>query len=286
MTILRRALPLLFLALLAQSQAAEFSPRIVGGTVSPSAPSWMAALLYSPAGQTPTYYCAGALISSQWVVTAAHCVASPFDNPSQLRLVIGERDLSQVREYRRVDRILQYPGWDTTTFEGDIAVLHLETNAPGSPLPLAGANDAERLPLGTPMRAYGWGTTVADDVTGEAVSDLLRQVDLPFLGFSSLLAPDHFLAGGEAGRDVCFGDSGGPLIYQGVLYGITSFGVPVCAQAGLPSAFTAVGHHLAWLQATTGVATARPSSSGSGGGGMDFMLLILPLLLWWRRQTA
>ena len=62
-------------------------------------------------------------------------------------------------------------------------------------------------------------------------------------------------AGGEAGRDSCSGDAGGPLMSEGeinnghrfVQYGIISFGPSNCGTRGYPSIYTRVSHYMDWI---------------------------------------
>ena len=49
------------------------------------------------------------------------------------------------------------------------------------------------------------------------------------------------------------GDSGGPLNYNGMTYGITSFGASVGCEKGYPDAFTRVNYYLDWIETKTGV---------------------------------
>lgn len=53
----------------------------------------------------------------------------------------------------------------------------------------------------------------------------------------------------QAQRNICFGDSGGPLLLTGsstakdVQLGITSFSFPVCALPGMPGVFTFIPNY-------------------------------------------
>lgn len=52
----------------------------------------------------------------------------------------------------------------------------------------------------------------------------------------------------QAGKGVCFGDSGGPAIQNGKLVGIISWGSG-CGQKNKPGVFTRVGNYLQWIRA-------------------------------------
>ena len=70
---------------------------------------------------------------------------------------------------------------------------------------------------------------------------------------SSKLSGDQICAGGEVGKDVCKGDSGGGMFYEEkdvtpwYLLGIVSYGSRVCAD-GEPSVFTRMSSYVPWIR--------------------------------------
>ncbi|KAK7805532.1 hypothetical protein U0070_023135 [Myodes glareolus] len=56
----------------------------------------------------------------------------------------------------------------------------------------------------------------------------------------------------EGGKDTCMGDSGGPLICDGVLQGTTSWGGNPCAWPRRPSMFTELKLYKKWIEVTMG----------------------------------
>ena len=83
--------------------------------------------------------------------------------------------------------------------------------------------------------------------------------------FSVQIDGGHICAGGEQRKDICTGDSGGPLIISRfnktskellspggdspmVLVGITSFGPKSECGTGIPSGFTRVSHYEEWIK--------------------------------------
>lgn len=93
----------------------------------------MAALGYFKDSNRNTldFLCAGSLISSQFVVTSAHCINS------MLTLVrLGARDLSNSNEPGVVDyrirRTVLHPQFDLSAIANDIALIELNGEAPSN----------------------------------------------------------------------------------------------------------------------------------------------------------
>ena len=110
---------------------------------------------------------------------------------------------------------------------------------------------------GKPCLTSGWGNTMSS-VSG----DKLQALDLYILMDShcemedyklSILRfdPETMICAGfpQGGKDSCQGDGGGPLVCNGELQGITSWGWG-CAEIGHPGVYTRVCKFNDWLQKT------------------------------------
>ncbi|GAA4502436.1 trypsin-like serine protease [Pseudaeromonas paramecii] len=247
--------------------ATDVVPTIVGGQTVSSAPAWMVSIQQLNTGYTNAHFCGGTLIAADWVVTAAHCVDDI--QLDEIGLRIGDADLSTSFTPVTIDEVVVHPDWQViydgssrTDFVGDMALLHLATSQSVSTPTLATLSQTQALEEVTDtsdtsngdwLTAYGWGAT---DVYGNRYPDDLQTIDLPFEGMDTNYYPDHFYAGGVAGKSICFGDSGGPLLQDGILYGLTSFisypsgSRAYCGNNGYTAGFTSIGYHLDWINDT------------------------------------
>ncbi|XP_063658204.1 kallikrein-4 isoform X1 [Pan troglodytes] len=69
--------------------------------------------------------------------------------------------------------------------------------------------------------------------------------------YDPLYHPSMFCAGGgQDQKDSCNGDSGGPLICNGYLQGLVSFGKAPCGQVGVPGVYTNLCKFTEWIEKT------------------------------------
>ncbi|GAA1272591.1 serine protease [Saccharothrix xinjiangensis] len=218
---------------------------VVGGREAPPAP-WVVAL-FDRAGN---FFCGGALVAPDKVVTAAHCTVERSAlgrrdrRAEELTAVAGRADLdSRAGRASGVAEIRRHPDFTAVTSGDDVAVLAL-----AEPLPYEPVRVAE--PRTGPALVHGWGRT------GELrpPSRVLREADVPIRTDVECadLVPAYragaMLCAGypEGGKDACEGDSGGPLTVAGELVGVVSFGHG-CARPDHPGVYTALSRYRAWL---------------------------------------
>ncbi|CAG9811221.1 unnamed protein product [Chironomus riparius] len=96
---------------------------------------WLAALVM----RNGKYFCAGNLVTTRKVITAAHCIQDKHTSlptqPQNIIILLGVFDLDRTVETGRISHAVQsaniHPDWNTLTesFDADIAVLVMETEA-------------------------------------------------------------------------------------------------------------------------------------------------------------
>ncbi|XP_066157983.1 venom protease-like [Euwallacea fornicatus] len=232
---------------------------------------WMALIAYNSSDTGIEYRCGGTLIQESFILTAAHCIL----NTSLLGVRLGEYDLSTtnvdcdgtycsppVQDFY-IERIAVHPKYNPRTHENDIALLKIagvadvqQSNVQPICLPVAEINDDL---TGKFAIVAGWGTTEED-----LFSSVLLKASIPVLPERTCseiyqrylpVTSDQICAGGYKGRDSCAGDSGGPLMYTGLIegspryiqYGIVSYGPRKCGSEGKPGVYTRVKSYLLWI---------------------------------------
>ncbi|XP_062554065.1 serine protease snake-like [Armigeres subalbatus] len=217
------------------------------------------------------YLCAGTLISSKFVLTAAHCMLNgDGKQPTVVRLGdpnlvgVGNDALSQligIRNFRR------HPKYRSSRKYFDIAIIELETEAKfdGATCP-ACLWPEEDMPT-EKLHAIGNGGMVHKKRPNPLLQKIaLSYIDRPTcteqLPVSTRALPHGFskeqFCAGSDNVDTCEGDSGGPLQVERVLkdgsviplvVGIVSFGSP-CSSNSI-GVYTRVASFVDWIEEET-----------------------------------
>ncbi|XP_072826887.1 ovochymase-2 isoform X3 [Vicugna pacos] len=262
--------------------------RIVGGSqVERGSYPWQVSLK-----QRQKHVCGGTIISPQWVITAAHCVANR-NTASTLNVTAGEHDLSYTESGEQtltIETIIVHPYFSTKKpMDYDIALMKMAGGFHFDQFvgPMCLPEPGERFEPGFICTTVGWGRLTEDGL----VSQVLQEVNLPILtkdecitALLTLQKPisgQTFLCTGfpDGGKDACQGDSGGSLMCRNkkgawTLAGVTSWGLG-CGRGwrnnlqkddkGSPGIFTDLTKVLPWILKHIQIGKQRKSSRASCG---------------------
>ncbi|XP_039439951.1 protein masquerade [Culex pipiens pallens] len=237
--------------------------RVVGGEDGENGEwCWQVALINS----LNQYLCGAALIGTQWVLTAAHCVTNIVRSGDAIYVRVGDYDLT--RKYGspgaqtlRVATTYIHHNHNSQTLDNDIALLKLHGQAELRDgvclvcLPARGVNHA----AGKRCTVTGYG------YMGEAgpIPLRVREAEIPIVSDAEcirkvnavtekifILPASSFCAGGEEGNDACQGDGGGPLVCQDdgfyELAGLVSWGFG-CGRVDVPGVYVKVSSFIGWI---------------------------------------
>ncbi|XP_001353036.4 protein masquerade [Drosophila pseudoobscura] len=248
-------------------QAANYSgrrrARVVGGEDGENGEwCWQVALINS----LNQYLCGAALIGTQWVLTAAHCVTNIVRSGDAIYVRVGDYDLT--RKYGspgaqtlRVATTYIHHNHNSQTLDNDIALLKLHGQAELRDgvclvcLPARGVSHA----AGKRCTVTGYG------YMGEAgpIPLRVREAEIPIVSDTEcirkvnavtekifILPASSFCAGGEEGHDACQGDGGGPLVCQDdgfyELAGLVSWGFG-CGRQDVPGVYVKTSSFIGWI---------------------------------------
>uniref|UniRef100_A0A8D2BCZ1 Granzyme A n=1 Tax=Sciurus vulgaris TaxID=55149 RepID=A0A8D2BCZ1_SCIVU len=227
--------------------------RIIGGNeVTPHSRPYMVLLKLDK-----NNICAGSLIAKDWVLTAAHCTLTKSS-----QVIVGAHSITKnepEKQLMYVKKEFPYPCYDQETHEGDLKLLQLKKQATINKnvailqLPKMGVD----VEPGTMCRVAGWGMVR----NKSPPSDTLREVNVTIIDrkicndkkhydFKPVIGMNMICAGSlRGGKDSCDGDSGSPLLCNGIFRGTTAFGLQGrCGDPQGPGVYTLLSQkHLKWI---------------------------------------
>ncbi|KAM7350411.1 trypsin-2-like [Cochliomyia hominivorax] len=212
-----------------------------------------------------THFCAGSIIKANKILTAAHCVYRSGKRGKRIKFKIVAKTPLRLRrssETQEVEikEIIIHPKYSEKTMFHDIALLILKENI------LLDGKYAAQISLpkhdieaGSRCTVIGWGKLymygpsaneiLFVDIFLHSRADCRRKI--PNISGKKICASDRK----DPEKDSCLGDSGGPLICNGILTGIVSYGFG-CA-SGNPGIYTNVFKYIDWIN-SSGISSIKP----------------------------
>jgi secreted trypsin-like serine protease len=205
----------------------------------------------------PAHFCAGLIIHTNWVLSAAHCIQQ-YPTTGISTVVAGLHSLSNFQGVEQIRHITLSNTWTHEDFDGfegqhDIGLIMFQTpfafdyfvNSIALPT-------SDTIPTGV-ATIHGWGSTsygffpVFPDIlqTAQLVIvplDSCRN-DWPWTG---IVGDTHVCAGSTA-ASACMLDDGGALVQNDVAIGLVSWGNIPCGLNDRPAVFTRIGAYISWI---------------------------------------
>lgn len=207
--------------------------------------------------------CGGVIISPTKILTTASCASvcsrskstNAEDCLKNMTVVVGSSDLSRAENIHNVKSVKIHEKFIPLKLENDLGVITLKSEIKYSdtvqPISLA----SDDVTADTTAIISGWGRRSEDEKPGSNLSSLemkiisKKECSEMFQKSNDKSPVDGLCAVAVAGSDkagLCAGDSGNPLIQNGKLVGIATWGIG-CAE-GYPDVFENVYKHLDFIK--------------------------------------
>lgn len=197
------------------------------------------------------FSCGGSLVSSSWLVTAAHCAGHAL---TDYEILAGTNSLTEGGVKRKLITIIKHEKYGD--FKNDIAVMELDEplELSDSIRPIVPFKDS--VPAWSPITICGWGRIstsgpISDKIKFNTQINIMDDVSCGYAISTDRVETVVCLAH-STGNGACFGDSGSSAMYEGKLIGVASFVEGGCGSS-LPDGYAKVSHFVKWIEEKTGL---------------------------------
>ncbi|XP_073841317.1 trypsin alpha-like [Musca autumnalis] len=192
------------------------------------------------------FVCAASIISSDWIVTAAHCVYGG----GTFGIRFGTTDCRKGGRIRHITTVVINSRFKIASLDNDIALLRLNKpfrwSSSVQPLSLP----AERLKFPRKSLISGWGSIEENNVPksfGAVEVNAIPRSACRKEYSNAINITKNMICAKSSGTQACQADSGSPLVRRGILYGIVTFDSD-CGRSNSPAIYTDVRKQCKWIR--------------------------------------
>ncbi|XP_046961253.1 trypsin, alkaline B-like isoform X3 [Vanessa cardui] len=249
-----RSLILLFALCLTAVSGIADNQRIIGGSLTTIQNYPFAAVVLRNTNQGYTQACGGVILNNRSVVSVGHCFYGT--SPNVWRIRVGSSYASSGGSTHNVGSLIIHPDYNNM-LDNDIGIFRVSSSFSlgGNVQPGRFAGPNYNVADGQAVWTAGWGAIYY----GGPRSEQLRHVQIFTVNYTvcrrnyniiSVTIPETQMCAGildQGGRDFCEGDYGGPLVHNGVVVGISTYGF-VCGRDRYPGVYSRVSSFINWIQ--------------------------------------